>query len=84
MKAALGAICKQGGGLVEGYPITRWGNYAEYRGTVSMFRRAGFKIVAPFGKNNVVMQKRVRARAEIWTGPSRMLESQNYFPPVPE
>jgi hypothetical protein len=47
-----------------------------------MFCGAGFKIVAPFGKNNVVMQKRVRARAEIWIGPSRMLESQNYFPPV--
>lgn len=61
LRAALAAIRKKGGGIVEAYPITRWGSYADYRGTVSMFRRAGFKVISPFGKNNVVMQKRVRA-----------------------
>jgi ribosomal protein S18 acetylase RimI-like enzyme len=50
LKAALTAIQKQGGGLVEAYPIKRWGAYAEYRGTVSMFEKEGFQIVAPLGK----------------------------------
>lgn len=57
LEAALDAIRKKGGGLVEAYPIVRWGSYREYLGTVSMFQKAGFKIVAPFGKNNVVMRK---------------------------
>lgn len=59
LKAALEAIREKGGGLVEAYPITRWGAYAEYRGTVSMFQKEGFKIVAPIGNSNVVMQKTV-------------------------
>lgn len=59
LKAALEAIGNKGGGLVEAYPIVRWGAYREYLGTVSMFQREGFKIVAPFGKNNVVMQRKV-------------------------
>lgn len=37
LQAALEAIRDKGGGLVEAYPIIRWGAYAEYRGTVSMF-----------------------------------------------
>ena len=59
LKAALEAIRSQGGGLVEAYPITRWGAYREYLGTVSMFQKVGFKIVAPFGKNNVVMRRKI-------------------------
>jgi GNAT superfamily N-acetyltransferase len=59
LKAALEAIRKNGGGLVEAYPITRWGAYAEYRRTVSMFQKAGFKIVAPLGKSNVVMRRTI-------------------------
>ncbi len=59
LKAALEAIRNKGGGLVEAYPITRWGAYAEYRGTVSMFQKEGFKIVAPFGKTNVVMRRTI-------------------------
>jgi len=59
LKAALDAIRNKGGGLVEAYPIVRWGAYREYLGTVSMFRKEGFKIVAPFGKKNVVMQKKI-------------------------
>jgi GNAT superfamily N-acetyltransferase len=53
LKAALGAIRKRGGGLVEAYPITRWESRAfgneSTNGTVSMFEKEGFKIVAPFG-----------------------------------
>ena len=59
LKAALEAIRNKGGGLVEAYPIVRWGAYREYLGTVSMFQKEGFKIVAPFGKNNVVMQRKI-------------------------
>jgi GNAT superfamily N-acetyltransferase len=57
LKGALQAIRKKGGGLVEAYPIKRWGAYREYLGTVPMFRKEGFKIVAPLGRSNVVMQR---------------------------
>ena len=59
LKAALQAIRTKGGGLVEAYPILHWGAYAEYRGTASMFRSEGFKIVAPLGKSNVLMRRTV-------------------------
>jgi ribosomal protein S18 acetylase RimI-like enzyme len=63
LRAALVAIGKGGGGLVEAYPITRWGAYREYLGTVSMFKKEGFEIVAPFGKSNVVMRRMIRSTA---------------------
>jgi len=59
LKAALDAIRNKGGGLVEAYPIVRWGAYREYLGTVSMFKKQGFKIVAPFGESNVVMRRTI-------------------------
>ena len=59
LNAALKAIRNKGGGLVEAYPITRWGAYREYLGTVSMFQNERFKIVAPFGKSNVVMRRTI-------------------------
>lgn len=59
LKASLAAIRNKGGGIVEAYPIIRWGAYGEYRGTVSMFQREGFEIVAPFGESNVVMRRTV-------------------------
>jgi len=59
LKAALEAIRNKGGGLVEAYPIIRWGAYREYLGTVSMFQKEGFKTVAPLGKSNVVMRTKV-------------------------
>lgn len=59
LNAALRAIKKRGGGIVEAYPITRWGAYREYLGTRSMFRKVGFKVVAPFGKINVVMRRSI-------------------------
>src|SRR5438270_1686443 len=53
LRAALESIRRQGGGLVEAYPITRWlsrafGNESTH-GTESMFQKSGFKVVAPFG-----------------------------------
>lgn len=59
LKAALQAIRDKGGGLVEAYPIIHWGAYREYLGTVSMFQKEGFKVVAPFGKSNVVMRRSI-------------------------
>ena len=59
LKAALQAIRDGGGGIVEAYPIIRRGAYREYLGTVSMFQKEGFKVVAPFGKSNVVMRRSV-------------------------
>jgi GNAT superfamily N-acetyltransferase len=60
LKAALEAIRKRGGGLVEAYPIKRYGSYREYLGIASMFEREGFEKVAPFGRNNVVMRKMIK------------------------
>ncbi len=57
LKAALAAIRNEGGGLVEAFPIRRWGAYQEYRGTVSMFEKEGFQIVAPLGKSNALVQR---------------------------
>ena len=67
LQAALEAIKKKGGGLVEAYPITRWESYAfgneSTHGTASMFKKAGFEIVAPFGSTrfstHVVMRRTV-------------------------
>lgn len=54
LKAALEAIRKKDGGLVEAYPIIRWrpgtfGNQSTH-GTATMFEKQGFKIVAPFAR----------------------------------
>jgi GNAT superfamily N-acetyltransferase len=67
LKAALQAIKKKGGGLVEAYPISRWESYAfgneSTHGTVSMFEKQGFKVVAPFGStrfsSHVLMRRSV-------------------------
>ncbi len=59
LRAALRAVERKGGGLVEAYPIARWDAYTKYLGTVSMFRREGFKTVAPFGNSNVLMRRTI-------------------------
>jgi GNAT superfamily N-acetyltransferase len=67
LKAALEAIRKKHGGLVEAYPVTYWrpgtfGN-SSTNGPASIFAREGFRTVAPFGKTihrtNVLMRKTV-------------------------
>lgn len=59
LAAALKAIKKRGGGTVEAYPVNRRGALATWFGTVSMFEKQGFRVVAPFGKSNVLMKKTV-------------------------
>jgi GNAT superfamily N-acetyltransferase len=65
LQAALKAIKRQGGGLVEAYPIDWWlprtfGNESTH-GTASMFRKAGFKPLASLGStrfsSHVLMRK---------------------------
>jgi GNAT superfamily N-acetyltransferase len=61
LAAALEAIKTRGGGLVEAFPLatlTRgsFGNMSTH-GTVSMFRKHGFEVVAPFGGTNVLMRR---------------------------
>ena len=61
LRAALAAIRGHGGGIVESYPVASPG-HADYDhgGTVSMFEREGFTVVARSGTHQVVMQRRVK------------------------
>jgi ribosomal protein S18 acetylase RimI-like enzyme len=75
LQAALESIKKKGGGLVEAYPLINWDRFcrSEIRrrghapsfgnmsthGTVSMFEKQGFEMVAPFGNSNVLMRRTV-------------------------
>jgi len=59
LAAALESIRRKGGGTVEAFPVIRRGALAAWFGTVSMFKKGGFEVVAPFGKSNVVMRRTV-------------------------
>lgn len=63
LRAALESIRRQGGGIVEAYPVVseKMAAVAEWRwfGTPSMFRRERFKIVASLGTSGVLMQKTI-------------------------
>ena len=55
LKAALEAIRKKGGGLVEAYPVSKTdqGSNYMYCGTVAMFEKAGFKTVGPLATGRI-------------------------------
>ena len=75
LRAALASIRKQGGGLVEAFPILNWNHLRRSElqrrgrapsfgnistgGTVSMFAKHGFQRIAPFGAIHVLMRKTV-------------------------
>jgi len=64
LEAALDAIRRKGGGLVEAYPVSKsdQGSNYLYSGTVTMFEKAGFKVVAPLGggrTSTVVMRRTI-------------------------
>ena len=59
LRAALNSIRKKGGGLVEAYPATRKEFPADWFGTLSMFKNQGFRVVAPFGKSNVLVRRTI-------------------------
>ena len=62
LKAALEAIRKKGGGLVEAYPVSKTdqGSNYMYCGTVKMFEKVGFKTIAPLstGRTATVVVRR--------------------------
>jgi len=62
LRAALTAIRRRGGGVVEAYPATqsRPPRTLLYYGTVPLFEREGFRRVAGLGPGQCVMTKRVR------------------------
>ena len=59
MNAAVRSIGKKGGKIVEAYPAVRKGFPADWTGTLSMFKKEGFEVVAPFGKYNVLVRRTV-------------------------
>jgi ribosomal protein S18 acetylase RimI-like enzyme len=59
LRAAVNSIRKDGGGMVEAYPSTRKEGLALHRGTVSMFKKEGFVVVAPLGTSNLVVRRKV-------------------------
>ena len=63
LRAALGSIQRQGGGLVEAYPVvsTKMAAVPEWRwfGTPGMFRRNGFRTVVPLGTSLVLMRRTI-------------------------
>jgi len=54
LEGTLEAIRKRGGGVVETYPVrkTDEGSNYLYSGTVTMFEKAKFKMVAPLGNGS--------------------------------
>jgi hypothetical protein len=44
---------------VEAFPALRKGFPADWTGTLSMFEKEGFKVVAPFGKYNVLVRRSI-------------------------
>lgn len=63
VQGALDLIAKDGGGLVEAYPLDTQGAKTSssylYNGTRTVFERAGFSYERPVGKKNCVMRKTV-------------------------
>ncbi len=63
LRAALESIGRQGGGIVEAYPVVseKMAAVAEWRwfGTPSMFRREHFKGIAPLGTSGLLMRRTV-------------------------
>ena len=63
LRAALRAIGRLGGGVVEAYPSTDPRAVATWFGSERMFAREGFRTVRRFGRSNVLVRRRVPGRA---------------------
>ncbi len=63
LHAALASIRRQGGGTVEAFPVVseKMAAVPEWRwfGTLGMFRREGFKTIAPLGTSGVLVRKTI-------------------------
>jgi len=66
LRAALDSIGNKGGGVVEAYPVAspKMAAVPEWRwfGTPDMFRKEGFRTVAPLGTSGVLMRKTIAPR----------------------
>jgi len=63
LRAAIESIRGQGGGIVEAYPVVskKMAAVPEWLwfGTPNMFKREGFRVVAPLGSSRVLMRRRI-------------------------
>jgi ribosomal protein S18 acetylase RimI-like enzyme len=57
LRAALEAIRKKGGGVVEAYPVTNPRAVPIWFGSVGMFEREGFRKIAQLGRSTLVMRR---------------------------
>jgi ribosomal protein S18 acetylase RimI-like enzyme len=57
LRAALEAIQKKGGGVVEAYPVTNPRAVPIWFGSVEMFEREGFQKTAQLGRSTLVMRR---------------------------
>jgi ribosomal protein S18 acetylase RimI-like enzyme len=60
LHAALEAIRRRGGGVVEAYPATHGRAVAIWFGTTGMFEQEGFRVICPFGLSNVLVRRKLR------------------------
>ncbi|MCI4362975.1 MAG: GNAT family N-acetyltransferase [Thermoplasmata archaeon] len=59
LRAALAAIRRAGGGVVEAYPATLGAPVSHWFGTLSMFEREGFRETAPYGTHHRLVRRRL-------------------------
>jgi hypothetical protein len=57
LDGALDRIARNGGGLVEAYPVTRKNTVEAWFGSVGMFLERGFEVVSEFGRSNVLVRR---------------------------
>jgi hypothetical protein len=63
LDGALDRIARNGGGLVEAYPVTRKNTVEVWFGSAGMFLERGFQVVSKFGSNNLLVQRIVEPYA---------------------
>ncbi|MCW6169511.1 MAG: hypothetical protein LVQ96_08470 [Thermoplasmatales archaeon] len=59
LDGVLERIARNGGGLVEAYPVKWKGAYELWFGSIHMFTERGFRVVSDFGKNNVLVRRNI-------------------------
>ncbi len=64
LDGALERIARDGGGLVEAYPVTKKNTVEVWFGSVGMFLERRFEIVSDFGRSNVLVRKIVKPISE--------------------
>ena len=57
LDGVLERIARLGGGLVEAYPVKGKGTVEVWFGSINMFVEKGFKVIADFGRRNVLVRK---------------------------